>query len=241
MMKKLLCSLLCLCLAVCLAGASLAEGAPWVNPELPGNLPAERPGAETDFYLSVNYDRHRQASWTDAYNDDSSRETLLAGIGQTIGHELSHGYDPNGIQFGWDGASENVLSEEDQPKFQERVQRLVDALNRIELADGVHVNGEHVIYEAAADLLGLRLTLDLAGKTEGFEYDLYCREYGQRYYRSFPTREAALQDYASNLHPAAYVRINFTTAQQDELYATYPAIVEGTPMYVAPENRVSIW
>lgn len=70
-MKRLLCFLLVLCLTASLTGAALAEGKPWVNPELPGSLPDRRPGLETNYYLYVNYDRHQQATWADVRSDDS--------------------------------------------------------------------------------------------------------------------------------------------------------------------------
>ena len=72
-MKKLLCFLLAACLAAGPLLACAAEGSPWANPELPGGLPDGRPGPEEDLYLWVNYDRHRQASRTDAAGDDSAQ------------------------------------------------------------------------------------------------------------------------------------------------------------------------
>lgn len=42
-------------------------------------------------------------------------------------------------------------------------------------------------------------------------------------------------------HPPYYVRINFTAAQFDEFYQAYPSVKEGTPMYIAPEDRNLIW
>ncbi|MBR6966263.1 MAG: hypothetical protein IKH81_04195 [Clostridia bacterium] len=49
-MKKVLCLLLTLCPLAGSAAAVFAEnrleGKPWVNPELPGNLPAEPPAPE---------------------------------------------------------------------------------------------------------------------------------------------------------------------------------------------------
>ena len=42
-------------------------------------------------------------------------------------------------------------------------------------------------------------------------------------------------------HPPSYVRINHTVAQFGEFYRTYPAVTEGTPMYIAPENRILAW
>ncbi len=36
-------------------------------------------------------------------------------------------------------------------------------------------------------------------------------------------------------------RVNFTLAHFDEFYQTYPSVTEGTPMYIAPEDRVLPW
>ncbi len=173
--------------------------------------------------------------------DGSSRETLLATIGQTIGHEMGHGFDANGVQGNGSGGAQSILTEEDQDTFRTKVQHFAQSLSRMELADGVSVNGTYVINEAIADLTGLRLTLDLARKTEGFDYDLFFRSLARKYYRSFQTREAALNDYSSNFHPAPYIRINFTFAQTDEFCGAYPSVREGTPMYIAPEMREDLW
>ncbi len=63
-MKRGICFLLTLCLILGVMSASLAEsqlqGKPWVNPEMPGNLPAQCPAAEENFYLHVNYELHQQ-------------------------------------------------------------------------------------------------------------------------------------------------------------------------------------
>ena len=42
-------------------------------------------------------------------------------------------------------------------------------------------------------------------------------------------------------HSPDYVRVNFTVAHFDEFYETYPTITEGTPMYIAPEDRILVW
>ncbi len=176
-----------------------------------------------------------------AFCDTSSRETLLATLGQTIAHEMSHGFENYGVEYDWDGNQNCVLTEEDKPKFLERVRRMSESMSRIELADGVMLDGSHTFFEAAADLNGLKVVLDLAKKTEGFDYDLFFRSIGKKFYRSFRTRDEAIMDYADNGHPANYVRTNYIIAQVDEFYLTYPAVKEGTDMYIAPEDRVSLW
>ena len=176
-----------------------------------------------------------------AFCDTSSREVLLATIGQTIAHEMSHGFDNNGVEHDWEGNNNCVLTEADHVRFNELAERMSESLSRIELADGTMLDGKSTFFEAAADLTGLKVVLDMAKKTEGFDYDLFFRTLARKFYRSFPTREEALDNYASDGHPAHFVRTNFIFAQTDEFYLAYPAVTEGTGMYVAPEARVSLW
>ena len=176
-----------------------------------------------------------------AMYDTTSRETLLASLGQTIGHEMSHGFDPTGIQHDAEGEKNCILTEEDQSRYMERAQRLVANLSSIELADGLMIDGTHKLFEEAADLLGLRLTLELAKKTEGFDFDQFFRFLAHKFFFVYKTRETALKAYASDPHPAFYVRVNYTYAQFNEFYLTYPSVQEGTGMYYPPEKRESLW
>ena len=174
--------------------------------------------------------------------DTSSRETLLATLGQTIAHEMSHGFDANSIQYNWEGKDPSPLTEEDLKKYQERAMRLVENLNGIQLTDdGISLEGSKKLIEETADLLGLRLVLDLAEKTEGFDYDLFFRRLARKLFRSFSTREEAMSNYEDDAHPPHFVRTNYTFAQFEEFYRTYPAVQEGTGMYYAPENRATLW
>ena len=63
-MKKVIGVLMAVCLLTSLFTGVLAEGhlegKPWVNPELPGKLPKERPALEDNFYLNVNFELHSQ-------------------------------------------------------------------------------------------------------------------------------------------------------------------------------------
>ena len=44
-----------------------------------------------------------------------------------------------------------------------------------------------------------------------------------------------------NSYPLYHVQTNFTLAHFDEFYETYPSVIEGTPMYIAPENQTLVW
>ena len=146
-----------------------------------------------------------------------------------------------GAEYDWDGSKTCILSEEDRPKFRERVQRMTESMNRIELADGTMLDGARTFFEAAADLNGLKVVLDMAKKNEGFDYGLFFRTLARKLYRYFPTRDDAIGNYASDFHPAHFVRCNFIFAQVDEFYTACPAVQKGTEMYCAPEDRVSLW
>ena len=98
------------------------------------------------------------------------------------------------------------------------------------------------ISELMSDVTGVSLSLDVAKKTEDFDYAGFFETYGSAFCTMYPDREGMLRDSLSmNPHPASYIRVNYTVAQFDEFYETFPSVKEGTPMYIAPEDRIVIW
>ena len=175
------------------------------------------------------------------FYDPSSRETLMACPGQFIAHEMAHAFDPSCIQINADGQRISPLTDEDLMKYQERVLHMVDNMNRIELADGVNMNGLAKVQEMFADLVGLRVTLDVIKKTEGFDYDRFFQALTKKFFRSYQSKDDAMERMNNGAHPPYYTRINYTFGQYDEFYQTYPTIVEGTPMYYPIADRETIW
>ena len=172
---------------------------------------------------------------------DQSIETVLASIGATIGHEITHGFDTGGAKYNGVGNEEDWWTEEDAERFAERAGKVADAMSSIEVADGVTVNGEFVIDEMVADLGGLALSLDIAKQYPDFDYDLFFRTYALMWYSIKPDFESALALYTDDSHPADYIRANFVVQMFDEFYSAYPQVKEGTSMYRAPEDRVAVW
>lgn len=95
--------------------------------------------------------------------------------------------------------------------------------------------------EVMADLTSVTLTMDLAKQTEGFDYDAYFRAMAEAWYAVYYSRDVMVNYYSDTVHPPHYFRINFTLAHFDEFYRTYPAVTEGTPMYIAPDDRILPW
>ena len=169
-------------------------------------------------------------------------ESLLGTIGVTIGHEITHGFDTDGSQYDSFGNMANWWTDEDRAKFEAKAQVIIDQLNKITLlSDGYHQDGKKIIDEMVADIGGLALTLDLAREIEGFDYDEFFKAYAYTWYNIKPDEDTAREQYENDNHPADYVRANYVVQQFDEFYKTYPQIKPNSVMYVAPNNRVSVW
>lgn len=72
-----------------------------------------------------------------------------------IGHEITHGFDNNGRNFGPVGQYENWWTNASSQAFQERAQCFIDQYNSytVTLSNGtvLSVNGEHTLSENLAD------------------------------------------------------------------------------------------
>lgn len=84
----------------------------------------------------------------------------FGGIGIVIGHELTHGYDLQGSQFDSEGNLNNWWTEEDQVRFSELNQRVVDQYGAIEVLPGLNVNGQLTVTENVADMGGVQIAYD---------------------------------------------------------------------------------
>ena len=173
------------------------------------------------------------------YND--SIETVLASVGATIGHEITHGFDPGGSLHDGLGEQANWWTTDDRENFDAKAKKMADALSSIYLSDDITVNGEQVLNETVADLGGLVLSLDIAKDYPNFNYDLFFRTYALMWYSISGEVEDALERFSRDNHAADYIRANFTLQMVPEFYETYPQVKEGTAMYLAPEDRISIW
>ena len=170
-----------------------------------------------------------------------SRETLLGTIGHHLAHELSHAFCYNeAVHTSRD--KELLFSEETFKIFKEKENAMIAEMNKIEPFEGEMLNGSAKIPELMPDVTGVSLSLDLAKKTENFDYAKFFESYATFFHACSPDREAlAAHSRSPEVHPLPYIRINYVVAQFDEFYETFPSVKEGAPMYIAPENRILIW
>ena len=174
------------------------------------------------------------------FTPEMSDEQMLAGIGSVVGHEITHGFDANGVQYDKDGIKQTWLPEKDRSAFGDRTIKVSAFYSGLTPFQGSGpYNGTRVQVEATADMGGMKAVLELASRKENFDYDTFFRQFARVWSSqvSYDT-EKYLFDYDE--HPLDYLRINVTLAQYDEFTETYD-IHEGDGMFIPEGKRVKVW
>jgi putative endopeptidase len=187
-----------------------------------------------------------QAPYFDVHFDAA---TNFGGIGATIGHEMTHGFDDEGRDFDETGALVDWWTAEDARKFDTRAAMLAAQYDQAEPYPGVHVNGRLTNGENIADLGGVLIALDAyhrflrghpAPVIDGLTGD-------QRFFLAFAQswrekrRKAAIrQMVVSDPHSPEQYRINGVLRNVDAWYGSF-SIQPGDKLYLDPTARVHIW
>ena len=176
-------------------------------------------------------------------------------IGVVIGHEMTHGFDDQGSQFDKDGNLINWWTEDDRARFDARTKVLEDYFNAIEVAPGTFANGKFTLGENIADHGGLQVAYQafqnaqeakrLSGEEALGEKDGFTPE--QRFFLAYSNvwagniREAEILNRTKNdPHSLGRWRVNGALPHINAWYDAFGVTPE-SPMYIAPENRASIW
>ena len=172
------------------------------------------------------------------YTEDMSDLDLLAGIGFTIGHEISHGFDYLGAQVDAYGTPNLVLTDADVDSFVLKCTALARYYNGIEIAPGTMVNGQNIVSEAAADLCGMQAILALAKKDENTDYEAFFNKFSNMWAQVTP--QATLSNLLLDVHALNNLRVNVNAQMFDPIYDKL-GVAEGDAMYLAPNERINIW
>ena len=176
-------------------------------------------------------------------------------IGVVIGHEMTHGFDDQGSQFDKDGNLINWWTEEDRARFEERTKVMEEYFNAIEVAPGVYANGKFTLGENIADHGGLQVAYQafqnaqkatiVNGQSALGVVDGFTPE--QRFFLAYANvwagnirAEEVLQRTKSDPHSLGMWRVNGALPHIGAWYEAWN-VTEESPMYLAPEKRVSIW
>ena len=171
------------------------------------------------------------------------------GVGGTIGHELSHGFDDQGRQYDSKGNLTDWWTEQDAKNYLERAKVVEDQYNAYTVLDSLHVNGKLTLGENLADVVGVSAAYDalqraLAGKPRTL-IDGFTPE--QRFFLAYAqARRGNARDEALRLqirtdpHSPGRFRVNGPLSNMPEFAKAF-GCKEGDPM-VRPANiRARIW
>ncbi|MBR0229160.1 MAG: M13 family metallopeptidase [Clostridia bacterium] len=173
------------------------------------------------------------------YDPHMTYEEKLGGIGMVIAHEISHAFDDDGALYDAQGRMNNWWEAEDSAAFKARAEKLTAYYDGYAPYPGGTYSGARVQSEAIADMAAMKCLLAIAAEKEGFDYDAFFRQYAT-VWRTKMLRSALIVTLATDSHPLGCLRTNVTVQQFDEFYETY-GVKPGDGMYLAPENRVSVW
>ena len=184
-------------------------------------------------------------------------------IGAVIGHEIGHGFDDQGSRYDGLGNLHSWWTDEDRSNFEGLTAKLVGQFDGLvpSVLEGTKtkgVNGEFTLGENIGDLGGLGIAVvaytkyladheledeqprqfgDLDGEYTGFQRLFLA---WARVWRSKARPEMAAQLLAIDPHSPNEFRCNVIAANVDEFYEAFQ-VEEGSNMWIAPEDRVTIW
>lgn len=170
-------------------------------------------------------------------------------IGVVIGHEMTHGFDDQGCQYDKFGNLHDWWTKTDGENFRAKARVMADFFNAIEVAPGVHANGDFTLGENLADHGGLQISFQAYKMaTKGKELPVVNGlTADQRFFLAYAgvwaaniTPEEILRRTKTDPHALGRWRVNGALPQVQAWYDAY-GIDSTSPMYVAPEKRVSIW
>jgi putative endopeptidase len=185
---------------------------------------------------------------------DAGRDAAAnyGGIGSVIGHEIGHGFDDQGSRYDGDGKLQDWWTDEDRAAFEQRTASLIaqyDALVPEGLAAEHHVNGALTIGENIGDLGGLGIALkayEIAlGGQEAPVIDGYTGvqrlllSWGQVWQQK--SREAeTIRLLTIDPHSPNEFRCNQILRNIGAFYDAFD-VTESDRLWLAPEERVTIW
>ncbi|MGE5399160.1 MAG: M13 family metallopeptidase [Bacteroidota bacterium] len=167
----------------------------------------------------------------------------------TIGHEITHGFDDQGKQFDAKGNLTDWWTKQDEKKFNDRAQLMIDQFDEYVVLDSMHINGKATVGENIADLGGLVIGLDAFRKTDQYKEGKVINGLTplQRFWLGYAYSwlghqrpERLARQVMTDVHSPAFLRVNGPLSDIPEFYDAF-GVKEGDPMYRPENKRVKIW
>jgi putative endopeptidase len=183
------------------------------------------------------------------FDPDGDMAINYGGIGGTIGHEMTHGFDDSGRRYDGTGKLTDWWTAEDAAKFEIQAKKLGAQYAAFEVLPGAKINGELTMGENIADLGGLLLALDAyhaslhgapAPIIDGLTGDQRVFLGWAQVWRGKTRDDAMRQQLVSDPHSPEKARVDVPMRNIDAFYSAF-GLQPGDAMYIAPADRVRIW
>ena len=214
-------------------------------------------------------DYHTLSTWygqVNAYYDPSANSLMILPVFLTsnifpidddymryatsmvFGHEITHGFDSNGVNYDEQGLYNPWLLPDDKQKLEAKQDQLVELYNRLEAYPGQKADGEKTLAENMADYGGVELSYALfkqdmkAKGLSGTAFDHACREYFLHFTKLWQTKQTLDYKkylYLNDVHSLHSNRVNGIVTLMDEWYQLFD--VKDGKLFVQPAQRVKIW
>ncbi|HXN11097.1 MAG TPA: M13-type metalloendopeptidase [Steroidobacteraceae bacterium] len=186
------------------------------------------------------------------FNVKADDAVNYGGIGAVIGHEISHGFDDQGSQYDGDG---NLLdppgwfTAADLEQFKTRTHALVQQYAAYTPVPGYPINGELTLGENIADNSGLAIAfkayrLSLGGASapviDGLTGEQRFFAGWAQVWRGKARESETVRLIKIDPHSPTEIRGTVPERNQAAFYDAY-GVKPGDKMYLAPEQRVTLW
>jgi putative endopeptidase len=180
--------------------------------------------------------------------DNKGIEYNLAQIGYTLGHEMSHGFDDMGSQYGLDGNLKDWWTPKDKAKFKSIQNNIIKQYNEFARRDGIDYDASISIGEDMADISGMNICEQylkdyhiMNGDTSDSIKVLSYKEFYTYFaiqQRQRILKKAISAQLKTNPHPPDKYRCNIPLSRSDLFKGIYN-VKKGNGMWW--ENSNQIW
>ena len=177
-----------------------------------------------------------------------------AGIGTTIGHEISHAFDDNGRKYDAKGNLFNWWSEKDNQEFKKLFTGMVEQYSNFTVYDSLRINGKSTFNENFADLSGLIIAYETFKKinpgSDTIQIDGFTLD--QRFFISYSLNKGAYEptppgfaarfraSSSNATHAPNEIRVNGSLSNFEPFYQAFN-ITESNKMFIKKKERIIIW
>lgn len=175
------------------------------------------------------------------FDEKDDYYTNLGSVGMVIAHEITHAFDSNGSKFDASGNLSEWWTKDDKQKFENLKDDVVSYYNNYYVIDGKYIDGEKTVNENIADLGSLSCIVDIA--LDKNASDVEIKKLFSSFAKLWVSQEK--EEYLKLLllqdtHSPNKYRVNAVLSSIDTFYDVYNVDIFDD-MYIARENRVSVW